>query len=497
MDDDLALALALSASEAPPPSTSISSSPSHSPSSSAAAAAAAQYVYDSDSHDSSYDGLEEAEQRAEAEAHVLHTLSSRVEQKRGGKNKTLVHPRRTRAKKKPILAGFQPKLHPHLIENISLTSNPSSTITTTLSSLSSSPAPPTSSSKSQADDENPTTNNNNINNNNNNNNNDDDDDDDDAKAIRDALITMATSTTRKEWDGYGKKPTGRKRQRRSKGRGMTASRYVTDVLRVPIVSSSHPDDPVTHTALLSQLQSGMLDVLLSKIEADLLTLVSLEACPISNTAFAEFVANLRSHRAMAARSKGTKMDKLGRSCRFAFHGTKAKNLPSIYDSGLVIGGTRGVKVQVGRALGAGVYLGKEARVSIGYATRLPGNVYRILACSVIDSPHISTFEGRSVMVARKQALVLPVFLVGLKNPVVFPPPPVPVVKFTPRHPHTHYFPPLAALSKARNLKAKRKDQQLTRDRNAARREYYITAPPAPPTPSPLYSSSSTPAFPYP
>ena len=515
MDDDLALALALSASEAKADQIELPTSLSH-PDGDGDYDYDYDYDGDGDGEGDACDGLEGAEAKAEADAEELEALMTSIDGKmKGGGEKRKGRKVGSsgagkRAKKAPLKSGFEGKIDPRMVDAIKL-EEPGLGLGEVGSvelqrvveeeeeregkkkraERKGKDGGKGKSSDSENDDDG-----------------DDGEEEEESAAgmmLREALILMATtSQLRSDWEErYKGKGRGKKKRRRGRMDILREMERLLKDMGHIVERKIHRSDPVESTKLLRILRGAVLQKLMSQMSQ--FELRGVDEAPISNTAFEEFLGNLNVR---------------GESVRFAWHGTPEKNIRGIMNAGLIIGGTRGIGVRCGRVLGAGVYLGAQAQTSMAYTTSDQEGVYTLLACAVIPSSHVTSHRGNTVFVARRPALVLPVYIIrmvpiaGNYSAVSVPRPKETTIPFFPRNRGTEFFPPLAALAKAKAVKARQKDARVTRERNAARQEYYIHAPPCPPTPSPLYqpptalpiysptfsptgvSYSSGPAFPY-
>eukprot|EP01090_Pellita_catalonica_P021106 TRINITY_DN7813_c0_g1_i1.p1 TRINITY_DN7813_c0_g1~~TRINITY_DN7813_c0_g1_i1.p1 ORF type:complete len:352 (-),score=70.39 TRINITY_DN7813_c0_g1_i1:193-1248(-) len=97
-----------------------------------------------------------------------------------------------------------------------------------------------------------------------------------------------------------------------------------------------------------------------------------------------------------------------------FHGTKSENLDSIQQEGLLIPGDgNSIKIANGAAHGKGIYVAKDARLSMSFS-----DCGQIFACAVLLGKHgidSNIVSGASIAVCFSSAQVLPVCLVSYSN----------------------------------------------------------------------------------
>ena len=223
--------------------------------------------------------------------------------------------------------------------------------------------------------------------------------------------------------------------------------------------------------LITALQEPVLTAALASARRDYLEILHVVEAPISIKAVKAFMDNLN-----------TRTERV--NIEFAWHGTPLHNRPGIYSKGLVMGGTKGVRVSNGTALGQGVYVGLQASTSISYTRRTPQAAYHLLACAVIPgAPQTNRGTMRAI---HAQNHVLPVFEIVVRhscnNHYPMPPPPtisqgraVTTVKVKLRNASTPYYEPLALLSKAKSVKARQKQAALDRQRRAERQPDLVIA----------------------
>ncbi|KNC53113.1 uncharacterized protein AMSG_09417 [Thecamonas trahens ATCC 50062] len=221
---------------------------------------------------------------------------------------------------------------------------------------------------------------------------------------------------------------------------------------VIVEEAKHKDDPVSDSAIRMLRKAVLHRVMTSSAKV-----VHVKETPISRAAFRKFILNL----------------KTTNTVRFAWHGTNPNNLQSIYDKGLCMGGTRGVRVAHGRAHGKGVYMGSRAEISMAYAPRYQRDgrlTCMLLACAVVPS-NLSFLAHNGFLISREHDHVLPVYEVELMcNSTASPFPTVyeTSVRYKPRHAGTPYYPALAMHTKVRAIKIRKKDEALARERRSER-----------------------------